>query len=949
MRFYENPEYTQENRLPQRAYYIPEGKNVFSSLNGIWQFDFYARDDDEAPAKSGQIDVPSCWQCRGYEKPYYTNVIYPFPVDPPFVPMDNPMGVYTRKFEITDADRQQYVVFEGSSSCLELYINSQFVGWSQGSHLQAEFDITPYVHPGTNEITAKVRKWCFGSYLEDQDCFRYNGIFRDVYLLSRPKGHLTDLDIHTKNDGSISVSFCGTAAISVLDAAGNCLDSGRFCDIAALHIDHPILWNAEKPYLYELVISCAGETIRQQIGFVEYGVNARHAFTVNGVEVKLKGVNHHDTHPTNGYSMTEEELLQDLRLMKKLNINCIRTSHYPPHPKFLSFCNQMGFYVMLETDLETHGFSCRTAGGNGFDCVDGNPAWPGNRREWLPAFLDRMQRAYHRDKNQACIFAWSTGNESGHCENHWEMIQWLRKTDTRRLIHCEDASRAAISDAHPAPTYYSRPDLHSRMYPDYAEVEAYARDESKPLPYFLCEYSHAMGNGPGDVGDYWAIIDQYPKLIGGCIWEWADHVYLEDGTAKYGGDFGEATHDGNFCADGLVTYDRKLKAGSLNAKYAYQPVRFRLDDGKLWIKNCCNFTNLNEYELKIEVTVDGACYDEQTLRLNLAPNESCTVSLPSPKSCKLGAFVVARMFDGDGEQAALWEQELPVMRIAAHDTSEPAEITEEKQSYFIRGAHVQYEISKHTGLPVQIWKDGTAQLAKPVELTVWRAPTDNERHIRNKWGHPDVWQGENIDRIFNHVYESHADGNTLRVAGSLAGIGRMPFLHYELTYRFFADGRAELLLKADVREDCVWLPRFGFEFTMFPEQTQFHYFGRGPGENYQDMRLHITTGFFESSAEKEYFPYVKPQEHGNHAGCRLLQMKNGLQFSSEQPFECCVSQYSAQQLTQAAHASELKPDGYVHVRVDYRNSGIGSNSCGPELLEQYRLSEKSIEFVCRMS
>lgn len=487
MRFYENPEYTQENRLPQRAYYIPEGKNVFSSLNGIWQFDFYACDDDETPVKSGQIDVPSCWQCRGYEKPYYTNVIYPFPVDPPFVPMDNPMGVYTRKFEITDAGRQQYVVFEGSSSCLELYINSQFVGWSQGSHLQAEFDITPYVHPGANEITAKVRKWCFGSYLEDQDCFRYNGIFRDVYLLSRPKGHLTDLDIRTKNDGSISVSFCGTAAISVLDAAGNCLDSGQFCDIAALHIDHPILWNAEKPYLYELVISCAGETIRQQIGFVEYGVNARHAFTVNGVEVKLKGVNHHDTHPTNGYSMTEEELLQDLRLMKKLNINCIRTSHYPPHPKFLLFCNQMGFYVMLETDLETHGFSCRTAGGNGFDCVDGNPAWPGNRREWLPAFLNRMQRAYHRDKNQACIFAWSIGNESGHCENHWEMIQWLRKTDTRRLIHCEDASRAAISDAHPAPTYYSRPDLHSRMYPDYAEVEAYARDESKPLPYFLLQ------------------------------------------------------------------------------------------------------------------------------------------------------------------------------------------------------------------------------------------------------------------------------------------------------------------------------------------------------------------------------------------------------------------------------------------------------------------------------
>lgn len=943
MRKYENPEYLQENRLPQRAYYIPEGEGALTSLNGCWRFDFYARDDDPTPEKSGQIDVPSCWQCRGYERPYYTNVVYPHPVDPPYVPMDNPMGVYTRTFRISDGNRRHYVVFEGVSSCVELYINGCFAGWSQGSHLQAEFDITPFVRVGENEITAKVRKWCFGSYLEDQDFFRYHGIFRDVYLLSRPEGHLRDVDIRTKNDGSIRIAFDGTAEVTLRDAEGNCLQSGRFTDGATLFVEKPVLWNAEKPYLYELSLSCAGETIRQEVGFVEYGVNERHAFTVNGVEVKLRGVNHHDTHPTNGYAMTEEELLRDLQLMKKLNMNCVRTSHYPPHPKFLQFCDRLGLYVMLETDLETHGFSNRTAGGNGYDCLNGNPAWPGNRAEWLPACLERMQRAYQRDKNHACVFAWSTGNESGHCENHRAMIEWLRETDSRRLIHCEDASRAAVSSTHPAPEYYTRPDLHSRMYPQLAEVEAYARDETKTLPYFLCEYSHAMGNGPGDVGDYWEIIDRYPKLIGGCVWEWADHVYLENGTAKYGGDFGELTHDGNFCADGLVTHERKFKAGTKNVKYAYQYVRFDLNGDELSIKNGYSFTNLNEYRLEIEVTVDGAVFSAQTLSPELAPGESCAIRLSRPERCTLGAFVVCQMYDRDGEQVALWESPLDVPRQSPARKAAPVAVTEQTQVFSVCGDGFRYEISKHTGLPRQIWKDGTPQLAAPAELTVWRAPTDNDRHIRLRWGHPDSWQGENLDRIFTHVYEARAEENRLFVKGSLAGVGRMPFLRFTLEYRFFSDGEAELFLTGEIREDCVWLPRLGFEFTMFPTQSRFRYFGRGPEENYRDMRLHVTTGVFESSAEAEYFPYVKPQEHGNHTACRLLQMENGLVFRTEDEFECAVSQFSSYALSRAAHASELAADGMVHVRVDYKVSGLGSQSCGPELPEKYRLSEKKFE------
>lgn len=280
--------------------------------------------------------------------------------------------------------------------------------------------------------------------------------------------------------------------------------------------------------MQRVVFEYKDEVIRQSVGFVEYAVNDRGTFTVNGVEVKLKGVNHHDTHPVNGFTMTDEELIQDLKLMKKLNINCVRTSHYPPTPKFLAYCNQLGFYVMLETDIETHGFGNRHAGGNGYDCLNSNPAWIGNQPEWLESYMERMVRAYHRDKNQPCIFSWSTGNESGHCDNHYEMIKWLKATDTRRLIHCEDASRASETkeEGLREPSYYNRPDMHSKMYPGYEELEAYALDESKPLPYFMCEYSHAMGNGPGDVGDYWEVIYKHLKLIGGCIWEWADHTFI---------------------------------------------------------------------------------------------------------------------------------------------------------------------------------------------------------------------------------------------------------------------------------------------------------------------------------------------------------------------------------------------------------------------------------------
>ena len=966
MRKYEDFNYLYENREKQRAYYIPQNENAMTNLNGIWEFAFFERDFDEVCTASGQIDVPSCWQCRGYEKPYYTNVAYPFPVDPPYVPAENAMGVYTRTFEIAEETLCHYVVFEGVASHLELYINGSYVGCSQGSHLQAEFDITRYVKKGTNTICAKVRKWCLGSYLEDQDCFRYNGIFRDVYVLHRPKGHVKDVDVRTEGD-MVKLSFTKEASdseiessvrVRLYDEAGVLLGEKETQKQLSIQVEEPVFWNAEKPYLYTIELIYQEEVIRQKVGFVTYGVNEEGVFTVNGIPVKLKGINHHDTHPQNGFSMTEEEIIKDLQLMKELNINCIRTSHYPPTPKFLEYCNEMGFYVMLETDVETHGFCYRYTDdvGNvvGYDFRDGNSEWIGNKEEWKKVYLDRMERAYHRDKNQPCIFAWSIGNESGYCKNNDAMAQWIRQTDSRRLVHSEDASHVVFDSKMQDLTFYRSVDMFSLMYPEISVLEQYAKDDRLDLPFFLCEYSHAMGNGPGDVKDYWDVIYQSPKLIGGCIWEWADHIYLENGVPKYGGDFGELTDDGNFCADGLVLHDRSYKAGSLHAKYAYQNARFVLEGEQIAVTNLYDFTNLNEYTLVVETNVDGVQVRRGEYHLDLKPKETTYIPMEKPERCTFGAYAVCRLWDKNGYEVAMTE--LPLA----------AEV--DKQSFYDRETHlskpiweedhhtikaslnkVVYTFSKDIGELVSIQRGGEELLLAPMKLTAWRAPIDNERNLKCLWGHENPWQGENLDRIFNNVHQIKIDGHSICIQGALAGVARMPFLSYEQRFTILENGALKVELKGTVRENCRWLQRLGYEFTLPPTVKRFSYYGKGPMENYCDMQLHTTMGIYESDVMREFVPYIMPQEHGNHTNCKWLKFENGMEFFAETQFEINVSEYSTKALTKATHLDELEKDGATHVRVDYKNSGIGSNSCGPQLLEKYRLSEKEISYTFYLS
>lgn len=941
MREYERLDKLSQNRLPQRAYYIPyeslekalvgdrHQSAYYKLLNGIWDFAYYERDVDVPEDVTAilhweTLPVPANWQMHGYDIPYYTNVNYPHPVDPPYVPDENPCGVYRTSFTLGDdwTARDTHIVFEGVSSCLYLYVNGQYVGFSQGSHLQAEFDLTAYVHAGENILTAKVLKWCVGSYLEDQDFMRLSGIFRDVYLLSREKNAIRDVEI--KAD-------CRTITVNaenytIYDAEGKVAD-----------LTTPILWNAEKPYLYTVVVKGKTEYLPFKVGMREVKIGEDGALYINGVRVILKGINHHDTHPTDGYVESDDYLKAEMRKMKELNINTIRTSHYPPTPEFLNFCDEMGFYVVDETDIETHGFATRH-GPYTYDI--NNPQWICSMPEWESAYVERIQRTLERDKNHASVIMWSMGNESGYGSNHTAMIHWTEKRDPSRIVHYEGANLVE-----------GEPHVHvrSRMYPRLSVMKDLLENED-PRPLFLCEFSHAMGNGPGDVHRYMELFHKYPKAIGGCIWEWTDHTVIVDGVQKYGGDFGEDTHDGNFCCDGLTFSDRSFKAGSLHAKMAYQPMRVALEDGVIRITNDYDFTDLSEKVLVLTVAVDGKTVESKMLTVAAAPHTTVGIPMPFtvPSACEYGVYLTVSLQEQDGSEIGFSQIALPCAKPAVKTGAPFTAFTEDKEHIVAEGDGFRYSFSKVYGQFDSIVKNGCEQLAAPVALSVWRAPTDNDRYVRREWGllgNENNQAHGNLDVVFNKVYDVQIVDNRIVTKASLSGIARAPFLRYTQELSFFDDGTVKFTLDAEKKPELPEpLPRLGYEFVTPAYNEGFTYFGMGPGESYCDMNLHAPMGLYHSTPEEEYVPYVRPQEHGNHYGVTMLAMDRGLTFVTDGKFECNVSSYDSIALDAAQHTDELERNGYTNIRVDYRVAGIGSASCGPGLLPEYQLNETSFHF-----
>ena len=969
---WQNPEFLQKGREKERAYYIPytdiktaisdqkEESGYFKSLNGDWDFSFYESHYDipDKISKWDTIPVPSNWQLHGYEEPYYTNVNYPHPVDPPFVPDENPCGVYRTVFKVDESwkDRESYIVLDGVNSAYYLDINGEEIGYSQCSHMPAEFNLTPYLKDGDNELVVKVLKWCDGSYLEDQDFFRFSGIFRDVYLLSRSRNHIQDVEILTDlTTAQVSINTDGEVWGSLYDG-DNLVEKKQFKEGAVRFVlEDARPWSAEKPNLYTLVVEAEGEYIPFQVGFRTIETSDKGELLINGRSVKLKGINYHSTHPDSGHAITDEEIRKDLLLMKELNMNTIRTAHYPQTSSFMKMCDELGFYVVDEADIESHGFVSLKTGWE-YKAYD-EKEWLTEKPEWEEAHLERVRRMFERDKNHPCVIMWSLGNESGHGTHFDKACDWIKTRDQVRLVHYERANMVDTPE---------RYDVESRMYVN-MESLAEAGESQDPRPFFLCEYSHAMGNGPGDLYDYQEMFYRYPRLIGGCIWEWADHTVIRDGKAYYGGDFGEAIHDGNFCVDGLVSATRELKAGSLEAKAVFQGISaeaVHIKAGQVKISNLYDFTNLKEFDLVWKISVDGQIVETGQLVCDIEPHMSETITLDYtlPKSCKYGAYLDLSLVSKNptpwaevGYEVAMMQLEIPTA-VVGKVLPEPSKcsLTEDDNKIEVQINDTIYIFDKNRGNLSGVSHKGMALLEEATELTTWRAPTDNDRHIKYKWGlFEDNRSGWNMNHLFHKCYdikwEKAEDSSVvITVKGSLAGVARMPFAHYDATYTVDTHGYLEVDMDVKIHEECIWLPRFGFEFTMPNRMEQMSYYGKGPHENYADLSHHVKVGKYESTVTDQYEPYVMPQEHGNHVGVKYLAVRDdrgaGLEFGTDTSFECNVSHYTSEQLTVATHNHKLTPSKQTIVRVDYKVSGIGSSSCGPELLEKYRLAEKEFNF-----
>lgn len=1000
---WQNPEILHINREDARSYYIPfdserNCRNGIKSLSpfyrllsGNWSFMYFERsidcfegisDADYPLDECDTIPVPSNWQMYGYDIPQYTNVNYPYPVDPPYVPADNPMGVYMRDFTLPLGweNRDTYVFFEGVNSCFYLYVNGKQVGYSQGTHNPSEFNITPYLCEGINRICVKVLKWCDGSYLEDQDFYRLSGIFRDVYLLSRAKSHIrdifvkTDLDAEYKNASvCVESDYIGNASadLFVYSPHGELVYSAsKIGSSHSFDISDAVLWNAEQPRLYDFVFVCEGEYICQQIGLRKIEIAKNCALLINGTAVKLKGVNRHDTHPELGHTTPYDHMELDLKQMKRHNINTIRTSHYPNTSEFLHLCDKYGFYIIDEADLEAHGFTCIYPG-YGYKPFD-STHWISDKSEWEQAYLDRAVRLVERDKNHACVIFWSLGNESSYGINHERMAEWIKQRDNSRLIHYE---RANMVDNPPDV------DVVSRMYPHYDEVEREGKNRRRDSrPYFMCEYSHAMGNGPGDLADYWDIINKYPRLIGGCIWEWADHainITDEDGSSfnVYGGYFGEHPNDYNFCVDGLAFPDRSASTGLLEAARVYQYVNFRaldLANGKISVKNNYDFTTLAGLDLYWKLTCDGRVSAQGRVSLPaVKPHASAVIKLGYNilPQCAYGCYLdlsvrttVDNLYSKAGFECAFTQLELECEKVKAPYTGTKSDlcVSEDGEYIIIDGDDFSYIFNKHYGFFDSIEYNGVEMLDDKMTLGVWRAPTDNDRQIKKTWtpqGTDDVSSTFELAYAKTDAYESRlisvdSDKVIIKADVRLASPARMPVLKAAMTYTVNADGKIDIKLSGDIAREFIHLPRLGFDITMPPGNEKIAYFGMGPCENYIDMHHAAHMGYFETTVSGEYVPYIKPQEHGNHTNVHYAAVYDvlgrGLLFEGCNTFEFKASHYSASQLTEKQLSHDLEASEQTFVRIDFKVGGIGSGSCGPELLEKYRLNDKHIEFEFSM-
>lgn len=1011
-KYYEDLKIMHENTMACRAYYVPasrymgplvqdrERSDRMLLLNGTWKFRYYESIYDlqekfyepEYDSRSFvQVQVPGVWQNYGYDTHQYTNVRYPIPLDPPYVPQENPCGAYVREFEYQrdpDAPRA-FLNFEGVDSCFYVWLNGSYVGYSQVSHGTSEFDVTDALRNGRNTLAVLVLKWCDGTYLEDQDKFRMSGIFRDVYLLKRPENVVYDYFTLTeikKEQAVITLraNYLGKAVptkILLYDADQKEIAStvllpecdGEYTHKAVLTVKEPRLWNPEQPWLYTLVMESEGEVIGDRTGIREICVKDAVIYC-NGAPIKFKGVNRHDSDPVTGFVISMEQMKKDLLMMKENNFNAVRSSHYPNAPYFYQLCDEYGFYVIAEADNESHGTQSQYLKDSSWENV--SRRW--NERisdnpEFIPATMDRTKLCVHREKNRPCIVIWSMGNECGYGCTFEEALKWTKAFDPARLTCYESSFYRNDRRKYD----YSNIDIFSRMYPAMEEIKAYM--EAQPdKPFLLIEYGHAMGNGPGDLEDYFRMIDKYPILCGGFVWEWCDHgVYqgrADNGKEMYfyGGDFGEELHDGNFCMDGLVFPDRTPHTGLLEYRNVYRPARMVFYDQKtgiLCLKNYMDHVDLKDYiYLTYEVNCDGVAVERGSAQIVDPVFPHCMgtvelkVSVPEQGKCYLKVnYHLKNESDAEPEKSIRGFDEILLnnedgrnQKAAAllkpeEDPFQVMQISEDDRFVRIQTENFSYCYNKLTGLFESLNKEGQELLASPVEINLWRAPTDNDRKIKQEW--INAGYDRSRTRAYETRWEKSGGGVTLYSRMSVSAAALQKVLDIEAVWQVSNAGEIQVKIQAKKNMQFPRLPRFGIRLFLREEYQSVKFYGLGPHESYVDKCRSCSHGLFESTVEGLYEDYIRPQENGSHTDCDYVELRNGTQkftAAAPNPFAFNVSYYTQEELTKKRHNFELEKSGNTVVCLDYAQDGIGSNSCGPELMEKYQLDQEAFTFEMKL-
>ena len=998
-RYYENLSVLHENTMPARAYYIPASKRMdnlvehreesdrMQLLNGTWKFQYFNSIYDIQDSffeknydteNFDEIQVPSVWQMAGYDTHQYTNIRYPFPFDPPYVPQDIPCGAYVHNFEYSRDEKasKAFLNFEGVDSCFYVWINGSYIGYSQVSHMTSEFDVTDVLQDGTNTVAVLVMKWCDGSYLEDQDKFRMSGIFRDVYILKRPKQAISDYHIKTRIEDmlakvEIEMKFYSplNVKISIEDRNGAVVALGSIAEegTAVLEIASPELWNTENPYLYKLILETENEVIVDHIALRKIEIKDQVIY-LNGQKIKFRGVNRHDSDPVTGFTINPEQITTDLTLMKQHNFNAIRSSHYPNAPFFYEMCDKYGFMVIDEADIEAHGpfmiYRKEDTDYNRFkrwnEKIADDPVWE-------EAIVDRVKLMVERDKNRFCIVMWSMGNESAYGCNFEKALEWTKNFDPDRITQYESARYRNYDETYD----YSNLDVYSRMYPALSEIQEYL-DKDGSKPFLLVEYCHSMGNGPGDFEDYFQMIQDNDKMCGGFVWEWCDHA-IAHGTAEngktiyaYGGDHGEEIHDGNFCMDGLVYPDRTVHTGLLEYKNVYRPARvisYNKESGELVLHNYMDFDDLKDYvKISYELTQDGLVISKGILpEFSVAPHgegkTNLKINVPENGKCYLKLiYHLKKELPLLDEDHILGFDEIEVSKedtkcklaekwIPKTVVDSELQVNENDTQIHIKGREFAYTIDKRTALFTEMKFAGREYLNHPMELNIWRAPTDNDMYIKSEW------KKAHYDKAYTRAYTTEVvqgkHGVKITSHASVVAETVQKILDVTITWKIEAAGKIDADIAVTKDDEFPDLPRFGVRMFLDKKLSAARYFGMGPQESYCDKHQAASHGLYRADVGDLHEDYIRPQENGSHYDCEYVELNNsryGIVVSAENAFSFNASYYTQEELEKKTHNYELTESDSVVFCVDYALNGIGSNSCGPVVLEQYRFDDVLFRF-----